>query len=65
MVNEVYKLQISCEFIFPIENVAHVRSHKTFYHYSVSFRNPGFCLVPKPQKPTTNQSFSGLLLFKS
>ena len=32
MVNEVYKPQnISRMHIFPIENVAHVRSRKTFY----------------------------------
>ena len=51
MVNEVYKLQISHECIFPIDNVAHVRSRKTFYYISVNFRNPGFRLVSKPQKP--------------
>ena len=51
MVNEVYKLQISRECIFPIENVAHVRSRKTFYHISVNFRNPLFCSVSKPTKP--------------
>ena len=51
MVNEVYKLQISHECIFPIDNVAHVRSRKTFYYISVNFRNPRFRLVSKPQKP--------------
>ena len=51
MVKEVYKLQISRESIFPIENVAHVPSRKTFYHISVNFRNPGFCLVSDPRKP--------------
>ena len=50
MVNEVYKLQISRECIFPIENVAHIRSHKTFYHISVNFRNPRFRSVSKPRK---------------
>ena len=55
-------LKISRECIFPIDNVAHVRLRKTFYHISVNFRNPGFRLVSNPQKlvflfkpgPTTN-----------
>ena len=51
MVNEVYILQISRECIFPILNVAHVRSRKTFNHISVNFRNPGFRSVSKPRKP--------------
>ena len=42
MVNEVYKLQISRECIFPIDNIAHVHSRKTFYHISVNFQNPVF-----------------------
>ena len=36
----VYKLQ-NIECIFPIDNIAHVRSRKSFYHISVNFRNPG------------------------
>ena len=43
--------KISRESIFPIENVAHVRSRKTFYHISVHFRNPRFRSVSKPRKP--------------
>ena len=43
--------KISHEYIFPVENVAHVRSRKTFYHISVNFRNPRFCSVSKPRKP--------------
>ena len=43
--------KISRKSIFPIENVAHVRSRKTFYHISVHFRNPGFRSVSKPRKP--------------
>ena len=35
-------LKLSRECIFPTDNVAHVRSRKTFYHISVNFRNPGF-----------------------
>ena len=50
MVNEVYKIQKSCECIFPIENVVYLGLSKTFYHISVNFRNPGFCLVSKPRK---------------
>ena len=53
MVNEVYKLQISRECIFPIENVAHVRLRKTFYHISANFRNPGLRSVTKSQKPVS------------
>ena len=44
-------LKISCECIFPIENIAHVRSLKTFCHISAHFRNPGFHSVSKPRKP--------------
>ena len=44
-------LKVSRKCIFPIEDVAHVRLQKTFYHISVNFRNPGFRLVSKPQKP--------------
>ena len=43
--------KISRESIFPIDNIAHVRSRKTFYHISVHFRNPGFRSVSKPRKP--------------
>ena len=43
--------KISRESIFPIENVAHVRSCKTFYHISVHFRNPGFRSISKLRKP--------------
>ena len=43
--------KISRESIFPIENIALVRSRKTFYHISVHFRNPGFRSVSKPRKP--------------
>ena len=43
--------KISRKSIFPIENVAHVRSRETFYHISLHFRNPGFCLVSKLLKP--------------
>ena len=37
--------------IFPIADVTHVRSRKTFYHVSAHFRNPGFRSVSKPRKP--------------
>ena len=37
--------------MFPIGNIAHVRSRKIFYHISAHFRNPGFCSVSKPRKP--------------
>ena len=43
--------KISRESIFPIENITHVRSCKTFYHISVHFRYPGFRSVSKPRKP--------------
>ena len=43
--------KISHESICPIENIAHVRSRKTFYHISVHFRNPGFRSVSMPRKP--------------
>ena len=43
--------KISRECIFPIEDIAHVRSRKTFYPIPVNFRNPGFRVVSKPQKP--------------
>ena len=43
--------KISPESIFPIEDAAHVPSHKTFYHISVHFRNHGFRSVSKPRKP--------------
>ena len=43
--------KISCECIFPIDNLAHVRWCKTYYHISVNFQNPGFCSVSKPRKP--------------
>ena len=43
--------KISREYIFPLDNVAHVRSRETFYNISVNFRNPGFRLVSKPRKP--------------
>ena len=48
--------KISRECIFPIEDVAHVRLRKTFYHISAHFRNPGFRSVSKPRRtgPTTN-----------
>ena len=45
------KFKISRECIFPLDNTAHVRSHKIFYHISAHFRNPGFHSVSKPQKP--------------
>ena len=41
----------SRESIFPIDNITHVRSRKTFYHISVHFRYPGFRSVTKPRKP--------------
>ena len=44
-------LKISCECIFPIDNVAHVRSRKTFQKISVNFQNLGFFSVSKPRKP--------------
>ena len=44
-------LKISRKCIFPIDNIAHVRWPKTFYHISVNFRNHGFCSVSKPRKP--------------
>ena len=44
-------LKISRECIFPIENIAHVRSRKTFYQISVNFRNPRFRSVSNPRKP--------------
>ena len=51
MVNKLYKLyKIFREYIFPIDNVAQVRSRKTFYHISANFQNPGFHLVSKPRK---------------
>ena len=37
--------------MFPIGNIAHVRSRKIFYHICAHFRNPGFRLVSKPRKP--------------
>ena len=43
--------KISRESIFPIENITHVRSCKTFYHISVHFRYRGFRSVSKPRKP--------------
>ena len=43
--------KISRKCIFPIGNIAHVRSRKTFYHISAHFRNPGFRSVSKPRKP--------------
>ena len=43
--------KISRECIFPIEDVAHVRLRKTFYHIPAHFRNPGFRSVSKPRKP--------------
>ena len=43
-------LKISHECIFPIDNVAQLRSRKTFYNISVNFRNPGFRSVSKPRK---------------
>ena len=42
--------KISLEYIFPPDNIVHVRSRKAFYHISVNFRNPGFRLVSKPCK---------------
>ena len=63
---------------FPIENAAHVRSRKTFYHISVNFRNPGFHLVFNyiqnrsdhylevcNVKPTYRKSWAGDLLMWS
>ena len=43
--------KISRETMFPIRNIAHVRSRKTFYHISAHFRNPGFRSVSKPRTP--------------
>ena len=43
--------KISRECIFPIDNVAHVCSRKTFYHISINFQNPGFRSVSKARKP--------------
>ena len=51
MVNEVSNFKISRECIFPINYIAHVRLHKTFYHISVNCQNPGFHSVSKPPKP--------------
>ena len=48
---KVTNFKISRESIFPIENVAHVRSRKTFYHKSLHFQNPGFRSVSKLRKP--------------
>ena len=59
--------KISRESIFPIDNVAHVRSRKTFYYISVHFRNPGFCSVSKLRKPffifTTGPTTTGFQVF--
>ena len=43
--------KISRESMFPIGNIALVRSCKIFYHISAHFRNPGFRSISKPQKP--------------
>ena len=45
------KFKISRECIFSLENTAHVRLRKIFYHISAHFRNPGFCSVLKSRKP--------------
>ena len=49
--------KISREFMFPIGNIAHVRSRKIFYHISAHFRISGFRSVSKSRKP--------VLIFKS
>ena len=51
MVMKFTNFKISRECIFPIDDVAHVRSRKTFYHISAHFRNTGFRSVSKPQRP--------------
>ena len=43
--------KISRESIFPLDNIAHVRARKIFYHISAHFRNPAFRSVSKPRKP--------------
>ena len=43
-------LKISREYIFPIDNVAHVRSRKTFYHIC-KLSKSRICSVSKPRKP--------------
>ena len=63
--------KISRVSIFAIDNVAHVRSRKTFYHISLHFRNPGFRLVSKLRKlvfifsagPTTTLKYFICILF--
>ena len=47
MLNEVTKLKISRECMFPIVNIAHVRLRKTFYHISVNF--PDFVRFQSPE----------------
>ena len=61
MVNDVYKFKISRESRFHLENVAHVRSHKNFYHISfeipdfVRLQNPGNrFLFSEPVRPLVN-----------
>ena len=51
MVMKFTNFKISRECIFPIDDIAHVRSRKTFYHISAHFQNPGFRSVSKPRKP--------------
>ena len=48
-----FKISRECifQYIFPIDDVAHVRSRKTFYHISAHFRNTGFRSVSKPRRP--------------